>query len=360
MDSGEEKNKEISANVSDKVSSSESIAGNVSAAPAERQKTYEYKKHDFKPKNAAVEDKRNVLTRIYDAHYRKLMALPAAAIIISIIVLFYSLSTTGEFFQKDVSIKGGVTITVLQPYENIDALESSLTASLGKSVNVRRLSQAGADIGIIIDAEIEKEEEVESFLKLVQEKTGQLSEEQYSVQVIGSSLGSSFFRQVMASILAAFALMAIVVFVYFRLAAGRWIMVPSAFVTWTVFVDILCTFAVISLLNVRVSTAGLAAFLMLIGYSVDTDILLTMRVLKGRQEQIFDRITSAAKTGIFMTLTGMAAVTAGLLIAQSETIKQIMLILVIGLAFDLLHTWITNAGILRWYLERNRYGAKQA
>lgn len=354
MDSGKEPDAETANGVSD----GNEISGSESVAPAEGQKAYDYKKHDFKPKNVAVEDKRNVIIRIYDRHYKKLLALPAAVILICAAILLFSLLTTGEFFQKDVSIKGGVTITVLQPYEDVSGLEGFLTQKLGTSVNVRTLSQAGADRGIIIDAGLESDAEVQNLLRMIQEKTGQLSEELYSVQVVGSSLGESFFKQVMISILAAFALMALVVVIYFRFAAGRWIMVPSAFVIWTVLVDILCTFAVISLLNVRVSTAGLAAFLMLIGYSVDTDILLTMRVLKGRQEQIFDRVMSAAKTGIFMTLTGMAAITAGLLVAQSETIKQIMLILVIGLAFDLLHTWITNTGILRWYLERNKYGAK--
>ncbi len=331
--------------------------GSSDASNAE-EKHYEYKKHDFKPKSAVVEDKRNFILRVYDLHYKKLIVLPAAVTLICIAILLFSFVSTGEFFQKDVSIKGGVTVTAMTTYENLGELESFLTTELGKSVNVRTLSQAGVDKGIIIDAGIESDAEVENFLALIQQKTGALSEEQYSVQVIGSSLGESFFREVITSILVAFILMAIVVFVYFRFAAGRWIVVPSAFVIWTVLVDIVCTFAVISLLNVKVSAAGLAAFLMLIGYSVDTDILLTMRVLKGRQEKIFERITSAAKTGIFMTLTGIAAITAGLLVAQSETIKQIMLILVIGLAFDLLHTWITNAAILRWYMERNKYGAK--
>ncbi len=324
----------------------------------EKAQPYEYKKHDFKPKSTLVEDKRNAFIRFYDVNYKKLLIVPAAVILFCIAILLFSFVSTGEFFQKDVSIKGGVTVTVMMPYENLGELEKFLTTELGKSVNVRMLSQAGADRGIILDAGIESDAEVENFLELIQEKTGVLSEEQYSIQVIGSSLGESFFKEVMISIIAAFILMALVVFIYFKIAAGKWIIVPSAFIIWTVLVDILCTFAVISLLNVRVSTAGLAAFLMLIGYSVDTDILLTMRTLKGKQEKIFDRITSAAKTGIFMTLTGMAAITAGLLVTQSETIKQIMLILLIGLAFDLLHTWITNTGILRWYMERNKYGAK--
>ena len=38
--------------------------------------------------------------------------------------------------------------------------------------------------------------------------------------------------------------------------------------------------ALIDFLGIEISAAGIAAFLMLIGYSVDTDILLTSRALK--------------------------------------------------------------------------------
>ena len=228
---------------------------------------------------------------------------------------------------------------------------------MGTSVNVRRLTEAGASRGLIIDAGIEDDSEVERLIMLLENELGASSED-FSVQVIGSALGASFFFAVIMSIAAAFVLMAIVVFIYFRLATGQWILIPSLFIIWTVLADMIGTFAVLSLLKVEVSTAGLAAVLLLIGFSVDTDILLTMRMLKGRETTIFARVMSAAKTGIFMTLAGMASITAGLLFTQSDVIRQIMLILLIGLAFDLVHTWITNTGVLRWYMERKTYGTK--
>ncbi|MAG15505.1 hypothetical protein CMO88_00420 [Candidatus Woesearchaeota archaeon] len=336
------------------------LPDNITVAKEDKktEKQYDYKKSDFKPKSKHSEDSRNFIIKNYDKQYKKLLVIPSAIVALTIIILLFSFYNTGEFFQKDVSIKGGVTITILQTYDDLDGLEKFLTDSLGTTVNTRLLSEAGAKKGIILDAGIESDEEVSNFLSLIQEKTGELSTDQYSVQVIGSSLGASFFKAVIVSIFAAFILMALVVFLYFRFAAGKWILLPSLFIIWTVLVDMIGTLAVVSLLDIKVSTAGLAAFLLLIGYSVDTDILLTMRLLKGRQEKIFDRIMNAARTGIFMTVAGMVAMAAGLVFTQSETIRQIMLILLIGLAFDLLHTWLTNAGILRWYLERNMYDTK--
>ena len=92
---------------------------------------------------------------------------------------------------------------------------------------------------------------------------------------------------------------------------------------------------------------------MLIGYSVDTDILLTTRVLK-RQEggSLMNKIFNAMRTGLILTTTSFAAVLSAYIFTESDVIKQITLILTIGLFFDVIYTWLQNAVILRLYMER--------
>ena len=112
--------------------------------------------------------------------------------------------------------------------------------------------------------------------------------------------------------------------------------------------------ALMDILGIRISAAGIAAFLMLIGYSVDTDILLSTRLLKRKEGQLSERIASAFKTGITMTLTTIAAVIVALIVSDSEVISQIMLIILIGLVVDIINTWIQNLGLLRWYLKNEQ------
>jgi preprotein translocase subunit SecF len=118
------------------------------------------------------------------------------------------------------------------------------------------------------------------------------------------------------------------------------------------FSNMVVTLAVINLIGIKLSTAGVAAFLMLIGYSVDTNILLSTKVLKRKGGRIIERIISGMKTGLLMTLTTFTAVLIAFIFSQSEALSQIMLILMIGLLMDVLNTWIQNAGILRIYLEK--------
>jgi len=132
--------------------------------------------------------------------------------------------------------------------------------------------------------------------------------------------------------------------------------VPSAAVIMAAAADILMTLVLVNILGIKMSSAGIVAFLMLIGYSVDTDVLLTTRILKRREGSLNNRIFGAFKTGMTMTLTSLLAVTIALLVVMSFSVvlTQIFTVLVIGLSFDIINTWITNVSILKWYVERKK------
>jgi preprotein translocase subunit SecF len=144
--------------------------------------------------------------------------------------------------------------------------------------------------------------------------------------------------------------MAIVVFITFRSPS------PVFAVILCAFSDIIVTLAIFNLTGIKLGKGGIAAFLMLIGYSVDTDILLSTKVLKRKGGTLMERIYSAMGTGLAMNITTIVAVTAAIIFTQSEIIRQIMLILIIGLLVDMFNTWVQNVGILRLYMERKHHG----
>ena len=130
---------------------------------------------------------------------------------------------------------------------------------------------------------------------------------------------------------------------------------PSAAVIIAAFADIFMTLTLVNILGIKMSSGGIVAFLMLIGYSVDTDILLTNRILKRVEGTLNERIFGAFKTGITMTLTSLLAIIFALIISMSFSalLTQIFTVLAIGLSFDLLNTWITNVSLLKWHVEKN-------
>ncbi|MEM4755848.1 MAG: protein translocase subunit SecF, partial [Candidatus Woesearchaeota archaeon] len=175
---------------------------------------------------------------------------------------------------------------------------------------------------------------------------------QENISTIGASLSSDFFRTAILAVIIAFIFMALVVFITFKL------FVPSAAIVLCVFSDIVSTIALYNLLGFELSTAGIAGLLMLIGYSVDTDILLSTRVFKRKEGTIDERILKALKTGFAMTFTTIAAVAVGLYFSTSAELQEIFTIILIGLLFDLIYTWIQNVGIIRWYAAKQEQKTK--
>lgn len=296
-------------------------------------------------------EKKSILKTIrdfYDSQYKLLMIIPFILLAFSLVSIGLQYASTGDFINRDVSLKGGITLTITTDEKiNIDDLKNQLKEKFTKNdIDVRSLAKFGTQIGIIIAADI-KENELNSLLEEIEKITKiELTEENYTTEIVGSSLGASFFKEVLIALIIAFVFMSIVVFLLFRT------FIPSIAVILAAFSDMAVTLAIVNLLGIKLSTAGVAAFLMLIGYSVDTDILLTTRVLKRKEGTLMERIFGAIKTGFMMTATALAAVLIGLYFTQSEIIKQIMIILLIGLLVDLINTWIQNVGILRLYLEK--------
>jgi preprotein translocase subunit SecF len=274
------------------------------------------------------------------------MLITLVLLVLAIGVLVTNYARTGEFVQKGVSLKGGITLTIPVDTEiDLNALEEKIGSALPKSdIGVRKLTEAGSIKAVVIEA---TDVEGEALIKAVKKtEMIEVNEDEYSIESMGSALGESFFRQTVGAVIVAFIAMGLVVLITFRA------LVPSLFVILAAASDIICTLATVSLLGMKLSTAGVAAFLMLIGYSVDTDILLTTRVLKRKEGTIFDRIISSMKTGMTMSMTSLLAAVVAYTFSTSDVIKQIMAIIIIGLAFDMLNTWIQNTGILRWHLER--------
>ena len=277
----------------------------------------------------------------YDKNYKKLLIIPIVMLMLSIGVIYYKYSTTGDFIDKDISLKGGITITI--PSEDVDAdsLKTYLLSEFpGSDISARTLMRLGKKTGVTIST---SDIDSKQLLNSLKTKYGDID---YNVEEMGSSLGESFFKETFTAILFAFLFIAIVVFFYFRQP------IPSLAIVLSAFSNMVVTLAVINLLGVKLSTAGVAAFLMLIGYSVDTNILLSTKVLKRKGGEVIDRIVNGMKTGLTMSLTTVTAIFVAYLFSQSAALSQIMLILIIGLLTDVLNTWVQNAGILRLYLER--------
>jgi preprotein translocase subunit SecF len=174
------------------------------------------------------------------------------------------------------------------------------------------------------------------------------------IKQIGAIYGQELQNQALKAVVISFIGMAIVVFFIFRT------FIPSMAVVFSAFSDIVIAAALMNIAGIELSLGTVAALLMIIGYSVDSDILLTTRLLK-RRGGVADNITRAMHTGVTMTTTTLAALTVMYLVStfsylvtssvsQINLLSDIAIVLIFGLAADLMNTWLLNTAILRWFI----------
>ncbi len=273
----------------------------------------------------------------------KLIAIPFAIFFIAIGIIVYAYST--DSIPMSIDFKGGTLITIPTKSE-ILGLDEKIEDYLGLDVKTRLVRDA---LGNIAEEEIFipkalNTEETEKILEIIEEFG--ISRSDVMIDNVSPTFGTFFLKQAILAIIFAFVLMAVTVFLRFKTP------VPSIAVVLAALSDIVVTFAVMILLGIELSKGSFIALLLLIGYSVDTDILLTTRLLVWKKEPLEERIYAAMKTGLTMSLTTMLAMITLFAVSTSKILDEIAIVIAIGLLMDIINTWIQNTGILSWYLRR--------
>lgn len=272
-------------------------------------------------------------------NYKFLLVIPVLLVVVSAIILVNGYNQTGEWFKKSVELKGGILITINtgQP-QDTNSIQKFVSEKFGHAIvrELRGVTGYGIRIETSSDADAKK---------ILEELSKQMDTSSSSIELIEPALGETFWNQAQLGIIIAFIFMGIIVFVIFRS------FVPSFAVILAALSDILVTLMLMQIFGIELTLAGLAALLMLIGYSIDTDIMLTSRLLK-RTGKLSEKIKSAFKTGITMTGTTIGVLIVTSIASTSVIITQIANILLIGLVVDIIMTWLQNSVLLRWHIER--------
>ena len=266
---------------------------------------------------------------------KQMVIIPMVLLILALASLGYTMAMTGMPVKPGIDFSGGTAVTLFTS-DSVEELQATFAAypllSIGESINNGKYLKFGP----MDDASLQ------SLATMITDRYPDAKIDQ-----IGASFGETLQQQALIALVFSFIGMMIVVFVAFRT------IIPAGAVVLSAFADIVMTAACMNLVGIELSLATTAALLMLIGYSVDSDILLTMRVLK-RQGKLEEKLSGAFHTGIIMTTTTIAAIAAMGIVAfigQITVIWEISVILLFGLFIDMMNTWLTNAGIIKWYVK---------
>jgi len=290
------------------------------------------------------------LSAAYDtiyADYTRAIIVPILLVVLAAGVLGMNYVQTGEVVSKGIDFTGGTAIQV----QVADSVSTQQVRDVFPGATVRTMTGAGETHRWIV---IETQETFPDATReqLIRQLGDRLEQNgityrgEISVRTLGASVGGAFFQQALMWSGIAVLIMSTVIFVAFRT------IVPSLAVIFAALTDIIFALAGMSILGIDLTLGSLAALLMLLGYSVDTDILLSTRVLKQRKKDLKDRVKSSILTGSTMSFAAIAAFLALFIISTSPVLDQIAAVIIVGLLADLPVTWLGNAAILKWYVEQ--------
>ncbi|MDD5617067.1 MAG: protein translocase subunit SecF [Candidatus Methanoperedens sp.] len=281
-------------------------------------------------------------TYIKNVTLKQMLIVPAIFLILSLSILSYTYITTGSPLAMGVEFSGGTVIT----FESIKSPDQMKEEFKSYPLIQARKEESGNRLLL----QFKQMNDVQ-----LEEVTKKINSEYSKVEIrqMGEVVSKSLQEQALRAIILSFLGMAIVVFIVFRT------LTPSMAVVISAFADIAFAAAMMDVFGVALTLGTVAALLMLIGYSVDTDILLTTRLLK-RKGELNEKIKDAMKTGLTMTTTTLAALLALLIVSSGsvmsfiriDIIRDISVVLIFGLIADIVNTWMTNVGILKWYIEK--------
>ena len=243
----------------------------------------------------------------------------------------------------DAEARRSAALSAMNTYA--ETIKTNVEPFIGQ-VNV----SSGMDAGKMKDTVSAAYAEAKSVYKekVISTLRSKMEFNEFTYKDVSPSLSEFFLQKTVQMVIISFILTAIVVVIVFRS------LVPSFAVMFGAINDIVFALGAMGLFGIPMTLASLGALLMLIGYSLDTDILLTTRIMKRTEGTPRERAYGAMKTGMLMTITTILSFGVLLvlsMITQLPTYYQIASVAVCGLVGDLIATWCTNAVIVLWSVE---------
>ncbi len=278
----------------------------------------------------------------------QMIIIPLVFLLLSLVILGWTFISTGAPVELGVEFTGGTIVTVESPL-SFEEVQQQFTSRFPDTPPISARDAGGGRV-MLQFATMDEAAQMELNEYLTSNYGKEILLQQMSAQY-----GQNLQLSAVKAVIYAFLGMAVLVFIIFRSV------VPSGAVVLSAFSDIVIAATLMNLFGIALSLGTVAALLMLIGYSIDSDILLTTRLLK-RRGKLEDKIKGAMKTGLTMTTTTLAAIFILFLVStfaqyvssfsRIDIISDISAVLLLGLATDLMNTWMLNTGILKWYLGR--------
>jgi preprotein translocase subunit SecF len=270
---------------------------------------------------------------------RQLVLVPLAVLALALVVIGGWYVVTGAPATPGLEFTGGVELRVVDDGEDV---RGQIETAFDRQPDA--IQSIPADDVYVVTFRA-TEGDPEDLAGRLDDQAAAANLETTGIDQVSPNFAADTVRTAIFGLALAFLGMSVLVFALFRTV------VPSVAVVASAFSDLVIPVAAMNLLGIEMTLGIVAALLMIIGYSVDSDILLNNSVLR-RTGGFYESVSRAMRTGVTMTITSMAAMIVMAIVATLfgiDLLRDIGIILAIGLCADLMNTYLLNVALLRWY-----------
>jgi preprotein translocase subunit SecF len=275
----------------------------------------------------------------------KLFPIPLALLLLSLFGIFQVYLKTGDFFLKDIDLKGGTSLTLIfnktiETKEIEPILKTQIESFILSS---SKTSEGYTTINLLTEKNVNASSIIETL------NSNGFYPIEYSIQFVGPELGAAFFSQIATLLTIAYTLLFITnLYIYKKPIIAITIILSSI-------ANIIVVFGVMNLLNQKISFAGFSSLLMLIAFAIDANVILATKILSGKIEEFYEQYKKGLITGLTINTGLIISMLIVLFLSNSPFLINIAQIQTIGFAADILNTWILNAAIIEVVLLAKRH-----
>jgi len=274
----------------------------------------------------------------YAKHYKQLMVIPALVFLSAVFIFANNYAKHGYFFPKDIDLSGGTVVTVYINYTVPHAKEK--LERLGFSVREIRKYDTHELVAVIVEAGPEFNE---SFVVEAVNET--FPGYKFDIRHVGPAMGASFLKSSQKAVAIGFILMGLILAAIFRVPIVALTVILSGFL------DVFEAAAYMTLFGIKLAPHTIGALLMLMGWSVDSEVLFDTKILKRKGGDPKERALNAMKTAMTMSAAVFASLIALYWFSTAKLVRDIAMILLLGAFFDLINTWFQSLSMVLWYVE---------
>lgn len=285
--------------------------------------------------------------------YKELIIVPIILAAVMATVIGFNWYSKGTPVPLGLEFASGSYIEIhnvdVPSESNLKEFQKAFEKEFGSAANVHSLGEEG---GIQIETSAQLQEFQENMtprerIRTLLSDSGIEGNPEITTEYMGSIIAQLYQVQARNAAIAALIAMAIILFIALRhfTAVGGILLVVG--------LDLLGILGAMTLLGIQLSLSSMAGILLIFGYAVNTNILLSTNILRRKGKTPRERAAKAMSTGIKMSSTSAIAMVILNVFTTAPELEQISAVLVLGILIDMVNTWLLNSGILlRHEMER--------